>query len=285
MPVNYPKIGAHVSAAGEISQAPLRAASAGCECFQFFSRPPQGGPGKELTKKLLDDFKSNSKNNNLESYIHAPYYINLASAKNNIYYSSIKVIREELERGSLLGAKYVMAHMGSSKELGEKEGLKKAIDGLVEIMKGYKGSTELLLENSAGAGAIIGDTFEELAAMIHSAKLKKYPIGICFDTAHAFASGYDLRDAKAVATTFKQFDKIIGKDKLKLIHANDSLVELNAKKDRHAHISQGKIGLEGFKAIVTYAKKQKINLILETPHDGHDDPVLLKDIKTLKDLR
>lgn len=285
MPIKYPQIGAHISAAGDISQAPLRAASAGCECFQFFSRPPQGGPGKELTQKLLDDFKTNSKNNDLESYIHAPYYINLASAKNNIYYSSIKVIREELERGSLLGAKYVMAHMGSSKELGEKEGLKKAIEGLAEIMKGYKGSTELLLENSAGAGAIIGDTFEELGAMIHSAKLKKYKISICFDTAHAFASGYDLRDAKSVATTFKQFDKVIGKEKLKLIHANDSLVDLSDKKDRHTHIGDGKIGLEGFRAIVAYAKKQKINLILETPHDGHDDPALLKDIKTLKNLR
>lgn len=281
----YPKIGAHISAAGDISQAPLRAVTAGCECFQFFSRPPQGGPAKEITEKLADDFKSNSKKHNLESYIHTPYYINLASAKNNIYYGSIKVIREELERGSLLGAKYVMAHMGSSKELGEKVGLKKAIEGLDQIMKGYKGTTELLLEISAGAGAIIGDTFEELGAMIHSAKLKKYKIGICFDTAHAFASGYDLRNAKAVTATFKQFDKIIGKEKLKLIHANDSLVDLNAKKDRHAHIGEGKIGLEGFKAIVAYAKKQKINLVLETPHDGHEDLALLKDIKILKSLR
>ncbi len=285
MPTKYPKIGAHISAAGDVSQAPLRAASAGCECFQFFSRPPQGGPAKEITEKLATDFKSCSKQHDLESYVHTPYYINLASAKNNIYFGSIKVIREELERGSLLGVKYVMAHMGSSKELGEKEGLKKAIEGLEQIMKGYKGSTELLLEISAGAGAIIGDTFEELATMIHSAKLKKYKIGICFDTAHAFASGYDLRDTKTVTATFKQFDKVIGKEKLKLIHANDSLAEFNSKKDRHAHIGAGKIGLEGFKAIVAYAKKLKINLILETPHDGHEDQALLDDIKTLKDLR
>lgn len=281
----YPRIGAHISAAGELSQAPLRAALAGCECFQFFSRPPQGGPAKPITNQLATDFKANCHQHDLESYIHTPYYINLASAKNNIYYGSIKVIREELERGSLLGVKYIMTHLGSSKELGEKAGLKQTIKGIGEILKGYKGTTELLLEISAGAGAIIGDTFEELASIINSAGLKKYKIGVCFDTAHAFASGYDLRDTKTVTATFKQFDKIIGKDKLKLIHANDSLAEFNSKKDRHAHIGEGQIGLAGFKAIVAYTQKQKINLILETPHDGHTDPALLKDIKILKSLR
>lgn len=285
MPIKYPRIGAHISAAGDISQAPLRAASAGCECFQFFSRPPQGGPAKKITDKLASEFKTISKKHDLESYIHTPYYINLASAKNNIYYGSIKVIREELERGSLLGVKYIMTHIGSSKELGKKEGLKKVIDGLEKIMKSYKGSTKLLLENSAGAGAIIGDTLEELATIIYFHKLKKYSIGVCFDTAHAFASGYDLRDSKKVTATFKQFDKIIGKEKLKLIHANDSSAEFNSHKDRHAHIGEGKIGLKGFKAITAYAKKLKINLILETPHQGFDDPTLIKDINILKNLR
>lgn len=281
----YPLIGAHVSAAGDLSQAPLRASSAGCECFQFFSRSPQGGPAKPITDELIKNFKDNCKKYQLESYIHTPYYINLASAKNNIYYGSIKVIREELERGSLLGVKYVMAHVGSSKELGESEGLKKAIAGLAEIMKGYQGETELLLENSAGAGAIIGDTFEELSSIINSPQLKKYPLGICFDTAHAFASGYDLRDTKTVTATFKQFAKIIDKEKLKLIHANDSLADFNSKKDRHANIGEGKIGMVGFKAIVSYAQKLKINLILETPHKDHLDPLLLKDIETLKKFR
>jgi len=285
MPIKYPKIGAHISAAGDISQAPLRAASAGCECFQFFSRPPQGGSAKEITDKLAAEFKTNSQKYNLESYIHTPYYINLASTKNNIYYGSIKVIREELERGSLLGVKYIMTHIGSSKELGEKMGLKKAIDGLAEIMRGYQGSTKLLLENSAGAGTIIGDTLKELATIIYSPKLKKYSIGICFDTAHAFASGYDLRDTKTVTATFKQLDKIIGKEKLKLIHANDSLAEFNSHKDRHAHIGEGKIGLKGFKAIIAEAKKLKINLILETPHQNFADPALIKDINILKSLR
>lgn len=281
MTKKYPRIGAHISAAGEASQAPLRAHDAGCECFQFFSRPPQGGKAKPITDKLARDFKSNCAKYDLESYIHTPYYINLASDNNRIYYGSIAVIREELERGSLLGVKYVMAHLGSAKDLGEAESTKKVIKGLSEILKDYKGSTGFLIEMSAGAGAIIGDTYEDIAKIINSPQLKKYDIGICFDTAHAFASGYDLRTETAVKKTFKDFDKILGLKKLKLIHANDSMVELNAKKDRHAHIGQGHIGLEGFKAIVAFAKKQKINLILETP-DGEDR---LKDIGILKKLR
>jgi deoxyribonuclease IV len=281
MTKKYPRIGAHISAAGEVSQAPLRAYDAGCECFQFFSRPPQGGKAKPITDKLAKDFKSNCAQYDLESYIHTPYYINLASENNRIYYGSIAVIHEELERGSLLGVKYVMAHLGSAKDLGEKESTKKVIKGLSEMLKGYKGSTGFLIEMSAGAGAIIGDTYEDIAAIINSPQLKKYDIGICFDTAHAFASGYDLRTETAVKKTFKDFNKILGLKKLKLIHANDSLVELNTKRDRHAHIGQGHIGLAGFKAIVAFAKKQKINLILETP-DGEER---LKDIEILKKLR
>ncbi len=277
----YPKIGAHVSAAGDISLAPERALEEGCECFQFFSRPPQGGPAKAISSAQAEKFKATCKKHDLDSYIHTPYYINLASDKNNIYYGSITAIRDELERGSQLGVKYVMAHMGSAKDLGEKAGVKKVIEGLLAILKDYQGSTELILENSAGAGMIIGDSFEELAAIVNSAKLKKYDLGICFDTCHAFASGYDLRDAKAVAATFKKFDAAIGKDKLRLIHANDSLAELDSKKDRHAHIGEGKIGLEGFEAIVALAKKRRANMILETPHDEELD----SDIKLLKNMR
>ena len=277
----YPKIGAHISAAVDISQAPLRAHDAGCECFQFFSRPPQGGPAKEVTPRTIEAFKANCKKHKLSSYIHSPYYINLASAKNNIYYGSIKVLREELERGSALGVDYMMAHLGSAKDLGEKAGIKKVVEGLEKILTGYRGQTEFLIEMSAGAGAIIGDTFEEIAKIVKAPQLKKFNIGICFDTCHGFTSGYDLRSARAVKETFAKFDKILGLKRLKLIHANDSEAGLGSHKDRHAHIGQGEIGLAGFKAIVALAKKQKINLVLETPHDQR----LAEDLKILKKLK
>lgn len=275
-------IGAHISAAGDITLAPERAKEIGCECFQFFSRPPQGGQAKELTESIGQKFKANMKKyGQTAAYIHAPYYINFASPNNRIYYGSISVIRAELERGSILGVKALMFHPGSYKESGEKKGLKLVGEGLEKVLNGYQGETELLIEMSAGAGSIIGDTYEEIDKIINSAKLKKYKIGICFDSAHAFASGYDLRDKKSVAKTFSDFNKILGYDKLKLIHANDSKVELNAKKDRHEHIGRGQIGLAGFQAIVDFAKERKIDLVLETPDlEGRE-----KDIVILKKMR
>ncbi len=276
-------IGAHISGRVPLSEAPQRAKEAGCECFQFFSRPPQGGKAMPITAVTIKNFKAGMKKYRQgECYIHTPYFINLASANNRIFYGSINVIREELERGSLLGVKYLMTHLGSAKDLGEKEGFKKVIKGLGEVLKDYQGKTKFLIEMSAGAGLIIGDTFEEVAYIINKLyAISHKPIGVCFDTAHAFASGYDLRDEKTVKETFKKFDRVLGLKNLKLIHANDSKVDLGSHKDRHDHIGEGKIGMKGFQAIVNFAKKQKINLVIETPKDGKD----LEDIKILKKLR
>lgn len=276
------KIGAHVSAAGDMTLAPQRAKEIGCECFQFFSRSPQGGKAKEITPELASEFKANMKKYGQSNcYIHSPYYINFASPNNKIYYGSINVIRQELERASMLGVKYLMFHAGSYRELGEKKGMALAKEGISKVLKEYKGSTELLIEMSAGAGSIIGDTYEEIAYLVNSSKLKKYNIGICFDTAHGFASGYDLRSEKTVKKTFSEFNKILGIKRLKLIHANDSKAEFNSKKDRHEHIGKGEIGKKGFQAIVDFAKKKKIDLILETPFgDGRTE-----DIKILKKMR
>jgi deoxyribonuclease IV len=276
-------IGAHVSAAGDLALAPFRAAEIGCECFQFFSRPPQGGPAKPITPEQAKRFKDNMKKaGQTACYIHAPYYINLASANGRIYHGSISVLRQELERGDALGAAGMMFHVGSARDLGEKEALKKAVAGLKEILRGYSGRTKLLLEISAGAGLVIGDSFGEIAALIGKLSAReKNKIGVCFDTAHAFASGYDLRGQKAVRKTFAEFDKVLGVKNLCLIHANDSKVELNAKKDRHENIGQGKIGLAGFEAIIALARKRGINLIVETSSDEGRK----KDVDALKRMR
>src|SRR3989339_491298 len=273
--------GAHVSIAGGIFNAPLNASKIGCEVFQMFTRSPQGGTVPELTPEILKEFASNCKKyNQQEWYIHAPYFINFASADKRIFYSSINVIRQELERGSLLKAKYLMAHLGSYKSLGKEKGFVQLIDGLDKILKGYKGTTEFLIEISAGAGEIIGDSFEEIAEIIFHPKLKKYNIGVCYDTEHAFASGYDCRTPETVDTTLKKFDKIIGLDKLKMAHCNDSKVELGAKKDRHEHIGDGLIGLKGFQALLTDKRLQNINFYLETDHDKVE-----KDLAILKKIR
>src|SRR3989344_449157 len=161
------KIGCHVSILGGIANAPQRAADLGCEVFQIFSRSPQGGPAPKIDKEVVKKFKEEMKKNGQENcYIHAPYYINFASANPKTREASVRIIREELERGSLLGAKCLMTHLGSSRDMPRDKALKLVASGIKAVMKGYKGSTQFLLEISAGAGNTIGNTFEELAYII-----------------------------------------------------------------------------------------------------------------------
>ncbi|HMQ01784.1 MAG TPA: deoxyribonuclease IV [Candidatus Doudnabacteria bacterium] len=277
------QIGCHVSIAGGLVNAPARAAEFGCETFQIFSRSPQGGAAPEITKEVQVQFIEAMKTAGFDTFvIHAPYILNFGSAKKSTFHGSINLVRTDLERGSQLGAKYVMFHPGSFKDLGEKDGMKQAQQGLKKVLEGYKGTTKLLIEISAGAGSVIGDTFEELAELMKPIKKSKYFGGICFDTQHAFGSGYDLRDEASVKKMFKHFDKAIGLEYFAMSHVNDSKVELGAHKDRHEHIGDGHIGKKGFEAFLAELAKRKmeIPLILETEHDKVE-----ADIKLLKALR
>jgi deoxyribonuclease-4 len=270
-------IGCHVSIAGGVDLAPERAKALGCEAMQIFSRPPQGGKAPELAEALVERFKLAMEENKIrEVYIHTPYYINFASSSSRIRYGSVSVVRDELERGTLLGAKYVMTHLGSGKDLGKTEALKKTAEMLKKSLEGYDGTTQLLIENSAGAGEILGDTFNEIAEII---RLTSNPVvaGICLDTQHSFASGYDWTEFKK---TIEKIDQELGIKKIKLIHANDSQSALASHKDRHEHIGQGKIGAEAFQKIVIFAEKNNIDMLCETEHDQ-----VAEDIKILKELR
>ncbi len=278
------RIGTHVSIAGGLWKAPINAAKVKAEVFQIFSRSPHGGPVKPITPDVVTQFESEMKKNKLDTfYIHTPYFINFASAKNNIRYGSISVVRQELDRGSLIGCKAIMTHLGSFGETPDKEGLEIVSKSISKVMEGYEGSTQLLLEISAGAGRVVGDTFEEIAAILENKLVSKYNVGVCFDTCHAFASGYDVSNQKGVDDTLKQFDKIIGLDKLIMVHANDSMAELGKHLDRHQHIGNGHIGLEGFKALAKHKTLGKLDWILETPKDDpKDDP---KNIAILNKIR
>ena len=273
------KIGAHVSAGGGLPNTPERAAALGLECFQFFSRSPQGGRVPALGqkdaaffRKLCEQFGFN------EYYIHAPYVINLASPVPRIRENSIEIMRSELERGTLLGVSKMMTHVGSANGVDRGQGVALVIDGINRILDGYDGSTRFLVEISAGAGSVIGCTFEEVRDIV--AGVGHEMLGICFDTAHAFASGYDLRTAESVAATMKKFDTAIGLDRLELSHCNDSLADIGERKDRHANLGDGRIGVDGFRAIMDSPAFSAVNLILETPHED-----VAKDIALLKRLR
>lgn len=270
--------GAHVSIAGGIDKAPERAADLGCEVFQIFSRSPQGGPPPELTNDLVERLRENIKKyGQKEFYVHTPYIINLASAEKRIEESSVRLIKEDLVRASTLGARYVMTHVGSAKDGDKNEARKKVAENLKKVLDGTH-TAELLIEMSAGAGGIIGDTFEDLAFFMH--ELREYAIGICFDTAHMFASGYDIRDDAHVKETLDAFDRIVGLAHLKLSHCNDSKVGLGEKKDRHEHLGDGMIGLAGFTALVKEPRLHKINFVCETEHDK-----VAEDIHIMKELR
>lgn len=281
------KVGCHVSIAGGVFNAPQRAKDLGCETFQIFSRSPRGGKAPEITDEILKNFKAEMKRTKIDEFvIHAPYYINFGSAKNNIFYGSVSVIKDELERGSVLGARYLMTHLGSYKEHGEEKGAEHVLKGLVKVVENYKGSTKFLLEIAAGAGDVIGQNFKQLEYF--SKELEKYPGfgGICFDTQHAFASGYELRTPAGVKKTFDEFDKIIGLKYFRMSHINDSKIELGGKRDRHDHIGDGEIGEEGFKNFLTMLAKvekktkEEKPLILETEHDK-----VKEDIAKIKAIR
>ncbi|MBI5913306.1 deoxyribonuclease IV [Candidatus Azambacteria bacterium] len=280
--------GAHVSIAGGIDKAPERAADLGCEVFQIFSRSPQGGPPPALTADLVAQLQENVKKyGQKEFYVHTPYIINLASAEKRIEESSVRLIKEDLARASTLGARYVMTHVGSAKDGDKGEARTKVAENLKRVLdeahtadpsRQGRAEAELLIEMSAGAGGIIGDTFEDLAFFMH--ELTGYTVGICFDTAHMFASGYDIRDDARVKETLDAFDRIVGLAHLKLSHCNDSKVGLGEKKDRHEHLGKGMIGLAGFEALVKEPRLKKINFVCETEHDA-----VAEDIRIMKEFR
>ena len=202
----------------------------------------------------------------------------LLKEKKDLRNSSIAIIKEELKRGSTLGVKYAMTHLGSSKDTGRKQAVKLIIESLKKVMNNDDFSTQLLLENTAGQGATVGDSFEELADILEG--VREFDIGICIDTAHLFASGYDIRSEERFKETLNMISNTIGIENIKLFHGNDSKVGLGERKDRHEHIGKGKIGIDGFKNIIKSRILDNINMIIETPPDKVGD-----DIKILKKLR
>ena len=280
------RFGLHVSIAGGVFNAPANAAAAGCEVFQMFTRSPRGGKPPSLTPDICQQFAVEAKKHRQAAwYVHTPYYVNFASADNRIRFGTIAIVREELERSSQLSVSALMTHLGSAKDTTEAAANELVVNGLRELLDGYTGQTRFLIELAAGAGAVLGDSFDEIAHYIEQAEKTKKSwrgkIGVCLDTCHAFTAGYDLRTPQTVDKTLKQFDKIIGLERLALIHANDSKADFNAHIDRHEHLGEGKIGTAGFAALVAHPKLQNVDFILETPHDGKEK----KDLERLKKFR
>lgn len=275
-------IGCHIPISKGLDKAPEIADELGCEVMQIFTHSPSGGPIAEISDETAKNFQVGVKKHGIKAvYVHAPYYINLASKNNRIYYGSISAIRKNLERAGLLGAKYVMTHLGSAGDMTEKEMLERLEESFAKIFDGYNGSAKLLIENSAGAGKIIGSDFAQIGRILKTfptSHVGKGLTGICLDTQHSFASGYDWKND--FNNCIKELDKNIGLKNIKLIHSNDSLTDFNSRKDRHTHIGKGKIGLGGFEKLANFAQDNDIDMICETEYPG-----IVDDIKILKEIR
>ena len=266
------QIGCHVSASGSVDKAVDNAVERNCSAFQIFTRSPRSWHAKELTKEVIDAFKSKLKDSKIDRFAicaHMPYLPNLATPKDDAFEKSVNTLINEVERCAQLGIPYLVTHLGSHLGTGEEAGIKKLVDGLTKAGQ-TKNDVMILLENTAGQKNSVGSDFKQLGEIFKQLKPGK-KFGVCIDTCHAFVAGYDLRTAEKVKETFKEFDKHVGIGNLKILHLNDARGELGCNLDRHYHLGLGGIGEEGMKSVVKFANKKKIPIILETPIDDDRD--------------
>lgn len=276
-------IGAHVSAKGGVENAPVNAHTEQCETFQFFISSPYSYQAPKINESQIALFRQRCKEYGFDrTFVHAPYLVNLASPKNTIRYGSVNILRKGLEMCSKLGVEGMMFHTGSGSGYANKtEGLAVAITSLNKVLDGYTGTTKLLIENAAGSGATLGVSFTEVGELFQGITAKnRKRAGVCMDTQHAFASGYDWRDKKQLTKAMKEFDEHIGFEHLVVIQANDSKTACGSNRDRHEHIGKGEIGVAGFTLLLSHAQLKRVPFILETEMDER-----AADIALLKKLR
>ena len=266
------QVGCHVSASGSIDKAVDNAVERNCTAFQIFTRSPRSWHAKELTKEVIDAFKSKLKDSKIDRFAicaHMPYLPNLATPKEDAFEKSVNTLISEVERCAQLGIPYLVTHLGSHLGTGEEAGIKRLVDGLTKAGQ-TKNDVMILLENTAGQKNSVGSDFQQLGEIFKQLKPEK-KFGVCLDTCHAFVAGYDLRTKEKVKETFKEFDKHVGIGNLKILHLNDARGELGCNLDRHYHLGLGGIGEEGITSVVKFANKKKIPIILETPIDDDRD--------------
>jgi len=273
------KLGLHLSIAGTIDRVVDRAVERGCDTLQMFSRNPRGWRSEKLDSEEVENFRKKLKQSGIwPVVIHTPYLLNLASPKEDVYRKSVLGLGDELRRAGELGVPYVVTHLGSHLGHGKTEGFRRIIASVNSSFSEVDNEVVLLLENTAGTKNSTGSSFEDIE-YIASRINDRERIGVCFDTAHAFAAGYDLVSQGAVEHTLQRFDETIGLKELKLVHLNDSKVGLGSKIDRHEHIGMGKIGEQGFRNILR-SPLGRLPLILETPIDERRN-----DIENLRVVR
>ncbi len=269
--MTHVKVGFHVSISGSIDQAVDRARDSGYDTFQIFTRNPRGWKYTALELEEVKNFKSKLKQAKIDPPIdHMPYLPNLSCPEQEIYEKSVATLVAEVERCVQLGIPYIVTHLGSHLGLGRDIGLQRITDALNLALRKARGTLQVLLENMAGQKNSMGSTFQDVREIMDGVK-RKDRIGVCFDTAHAYAAGFDLHTEKGVEQTLSKFDDLIGFENVKVVHLNDSKGGQGSGLDRHEHIGMGYIGEKGFRALLHHKAIRDLPMILETPVDDRCD--------------
>jgi deoxyribonuclease-4 len=261
-----PRLGAHMSVAGGLPRAVDRAVVHRCEALQIFAKNASQWRGRELPREEIREFRARVAAAKIHPVVsHASYLINLATTSVPLRRQSIEAMGDELDRAEALGLLGVVLHPGCYTAGNEADGLELIAESLLELLRDRRrGKTMVLLECTAGQGTALGSTFEQLASII--AKINDHKrVGVCLDTCHLLASGYDLCSPDGYERTFKQFGRLVGFDRLKAFHLNDSKKPLGSRVDRHEHIGRGHLGLEPFRRLVNDRRFRDLPMLLETP--------------------
>ncbi|HSX12092.1 MAG TPA: deoxyribonuclease IV, partial [Rhabdochlamydiaceae bacterium] len=256
----------HTSIAGGAYKALLQGKEIGATTIQLFTTNQRQWKGHHYTPEEIDLWHATLKETGLKSIMsHASYLLNLGSHDHELLYKSQEAFKEELQRCHQLKISFLNFHPGAATGAAEEDCLNQIVTSLKKMEPFCaKGETRLLLEATAGQGSSVGHRFEHLAYILQHVD-KKIPIGICIDTCHLFVAGYDIRTKEGWEETLKEFDRLIGLKNLYAFHLNDSLKPFASRKDRHAHLGEGEIGLECFKFVMTHPKLREIPKYLETP--------------------
>jgi deoxyribonuclease-4 len=276
------EFGAHMSSSGGIDSAIDRIVAIGGDCVQVFTQSPRMWRPTAHTPEAIERFREKRSEHGIGGVVcHALYLVNLAAPDDGIYERSVTAMRATVDAASAIGADGVIFHVGSHLGAGFEVGLERTVAALSQILERCDGDTWLLMENSAGAGATIGRSLEELA-VLHE-RLDHHPrLGVCLDSCHLYASGYDVTDPAAVDALVTELDSRIGIDRLRALHINDSAAELGSNRDRHANIGEGLMG-ENLGAFLAHPAFQHLSAYLEVPGENKTGPNA-NEIQKLRDL-
>ena len=257
-------IGSHISSSGGFEAMGKKAVELGANTFAFFTRNPRGGKAKDISQADVDAFLALAKEHNFGKLVaHAPYTMNRCAANPDIRKFGTMMLADDLKRMEYIPGNYYNFHPGSHVGQGEEEGIRLIIDALNECLFPEQ-TTTVLLETMAGKGSEVGRTFEQLCMIIDGVKLQD-KLGVCLDTCHIWDGGYDV--VNNLDEVLQEFDRIIGLDRLKAIHFNDSMNVMGSHKDRHEKIGDGNLGLEAMKRVATHPLLVGKPFILETPNE------------------